>query len=90
MHKQKQQEVAGLAQALASLGDAPVIMGQFLNLCTTNALGRVLVGKRVFGDITGGVDPKADDFKSMVVELMVLAGVFNVGDFVPALEWLDL
>jgi len=25
----------------------------------------------------------------MVVELMQLAGVFNVGDFVPALAWLD-
>jgi len=24
------------------------------------------------------------------VEVMVLAGVFNIGDFVPALEWLDL
>lgn len=26
----------------------------------------------------------------MVVELMVLAGVFNIGDFIPALEGLDL
>ncbi|CAN0876916.1 Flavonoid 3'-monooxygenase [Linum grandiflorum] len=86
----RQQEVAGLTQALASVGDAPVILGQFLNLCATNALGRVLVGKRVFGDITGGADPKAEQFKSMVVELMVLAGVFNIGDFVPALEWLDI
>jgi hypothetical protein len=25
----------------------------------------------------------------MVVELMQLAGVFNIGDFVPALRWLD-
>ncbi|CAN1795864.1 Flavonoid 3'-monooxygenase [Linum perenne] len=87
---QKQEEVAGLTQVLASGRHAPVILGQFLNLCTANALGKVLVGKRVFGDITGGADPKADEFKSMVVELMVLAGVFNIGDFVPALEWLDL
>ncbi|CAN1312232.1 Flavonoid 3'-monooxygenase [Linum perenne] len=84
------EEVAGLTQVLASGRHAPVILGQFLNLCTANALGKVLVGKRVFGDITGGADPKADEFKSMVVELMVLAGVFNIGDFVPALEWLDL
>ncbi|CAN1312233.1 Flavonoid 3'-monooxygenase [Linum perenne] len=86
----RQEEVAGLTQVLASGRHAPVILGQFLNLCTANALGKVLVGKRVFGDITGGADPKADEFKSMVVELMVLAGVFNIGDFVPALEWLDL
>ncbi|KAL9249159.1 Flavonoid 3'-monooxygenase-like protein [Drosera capensis] len=28
--------------------------------------------------------------RDTVVELMVLAGVFNIGDFVPALDWLDL
>ncbi|RVW85603.1 Flavonoid 3'-monooxygenase [Vitis vinifera] len=49
-----------------------------------------MLGRRVFGDGSGGEDPKADEFKEMVVELMVLAGVFNIGDFVPALEWLDL
>lgn len=49
-----------------------------------------MIGRRVFGDGTGGVDSKADEFKEMVVELMVLGGVFNIGDFVPALEWLDL
>ncbi|KAF2312853.1 hypothetical protein GH714_040906 [Hevea brasiliensis] len=46
--------------------------------------------RRVFNDGSSGGDPKADEFKSMVVELMVLAGVFNIGDFIPALEWLDL
>lgn len=51
-----------------------------------------MIGRRVFGDVSsgGGVDPKADEFKSMVLELMVLAGVFNLGDFIPALDWLDL
>lgn len=49
-----------------------------------------MIGRRVFNDGNSGCDPRADEFKSMVVELMVLAGVFNVGDFVPALEWLDL
>ncbi|KAE8707440.1 Flavonoid 3'-monooxygenase [Hibiscus syriacus] len=41
-------------------------------------------------DGSGGPDPQADEFKSMVVELMNLAGVFNIGDFIPTLEWLDL
>uniref|UniRef100_A0A5B6ZD60 Flavonoid 3'-monooxygenase n=1 Tax=Davidia involucrata TaxID=16924 RepID=A0A5B6ZD60_DAVIN len=86
----RQEEVATLMRALASGSQAPVNLAQLLNVCTTNALGRVTVGKRVFGDGSGGGDPKADEFKQMVVELMVLAGVFNIGDFVPALEWLDL
>lgn len=86
----RQEEVAILTRALASAGNSPVHLGQLLNVCTTNALARVMLGKRVFGDGSGGGDPKADEFKEMVVELMVLAGVFNIGDFVPSLEWLDL
>lgn len=85
-----QEEVAILTRALAGAGTSPVHLGQLLNVCTTNALARVMLGKRVFGDGSGGGDPKADEFKEMVVELMVLAGVFNIGDFVPSLEWLDL
>jgi flavonoid 3'-monooxygenase len=49
-----------------------------------------MIGRRVFDDGKGGCDPRADEFKAMVVELMVLAGVFNIGDFIPSLEWLDL
>uniref|UniRef100_A0A5B6ZBJ4 Flavonoid 3'-monooxygenase n=1 Tax=Davidia involucrata TaxID=16924 RepID=A0A5B6ZBJ4_DAVIN len=86
----RQEEVGILTRILASAVQAPANLGQLLNVCTTNALGRVMLGRRVFGDASVGGDPKADEFKSMVVELMVLAGVFNVGDFVPALEWLDL
>lgn len=86
----RQEEVAVLTHALASASDSLVNLGQLLNVCTTNALARVMLGKRVFGDGSGGADPKADKFKDMVVEVMVLAGVFNLGDFVPALERFDL
>nr|AYV65219.1 flavonoid 3'-hydroxylase [Rosa hybrid cultivar] len=86
----RQEEVGVLAHALANSGSKVVNLAQLLNLCTVNALGRVMVGRRVFGDGSGGDDPKADEFKSMVVEMMVLAGVFNIGDFIPSLEWLDL
>ncbi|KAJ1421826.1 Cytochrome P450 [Sesbania bispinosa] len=86
----RQEEVARLTHNLANSGSKAVNLGQLLNVCTTNALARVMIGRRVFSDGNGGCDPRADEFKSMVVELMVLAGVFNIGDFVPALEWLDL
>ncbi|OMP08136.1 Cytochrome P450 [Corchorus olitorius] len=85
----RQEEVRVLVRALAS-ANTKVNLGQLLNVCTVNALGRVMLGQRVFGDGTGKSDPQAEEFKSMVVELMVLAGVFNIGDFIPALEWLDL
>ncbi|KAL8256369.1 hypothetical protein R6Q59_031436 [Mikania micrantha] len=82
----RQEEVAILTRNLAGAGESPVKLGQLLNVCTTNALARVMLGRRVFGD----GDPKADEFKDMVVELMVLAGEFNIGDFIPAVDWLDL
>lgn len=85
-----QEEIAVLTRALASAGQTPVQVGQLLNVCTANALGRVMLGRRVFGEGTGGGLPQADEFKSMVVEVMVLSGVFNIGDFIPSLEWLDL
>lgn len=87
-----QEEVARLIRNLASSGSKAVNLGQMLNVCTTNALARVMIGRRVFNEGNGGYecDPRADEFKSMVVELMVLAGVFNIGDFLPAFEWLDL
>lgn len=86
----REEEVGILAGALANSGEVPVKLGQLLNICTTNALGRVMLGRRVFGDGSGRPDFAADEFKSMVEEMMVLAGVFNLGDFIPGLDWLDL
>ncbi|XP_020212857.1 flavonoid 3'-monooxygenase [Cajanus cajan] len=86
----REEEVGRLTRNLASSDSKAVNLGQLLNVCTTNALGRVVIGRRVFDDGNGGCDHRADEFKAMVVELMVLAGVFNIGDFIPSLEWLDL
>lgn len=85
-----QEEVRTLTRALANAGQNPIKLGQLLNVCTTNALARVMLGKRVFADGTNGMDPQAEEFKLMVVEMMVLAGVFNIGDFIPALDWMDI
>ncbi|KAI3688805.1 hypothetical protein L2E82_46647 [Cichorium intybus] len=86
----RQEEVAILTRALAGAGQSTVQLDKLLNLCISNALSRVMLGKRVFGDGSGGEDPKADEFKDMAAEVQVLAGEFNIGDFIPALDWLDL
>lgn len=62
-------------------------LGQLVNMCVVNALGREMIGRRLF---SAGADHKAEEFRSMVTEMMSLAGVFNIGDFVPAIDWLDL
>ncbi|KAL3838997.1 hypothetical protein ACJIZ3_023588 [Penstemon smallii] len=86
----RQDEVGILTRTLASAGEMQMKLGQMLNICATNALARVALGRRVVGHGFGDGEVKAEDFKAMVVELMVLAGVFNIGDFIPPLEGLDL
>ncbi|KAI3970821.1 hypothetical protein MKX01_024468 [Papaver californicum] len=90
----REEEVAVLTKALAQSNKnrqgSPVNLADLLNVCTTNALARVLLGTRVCGDGEGYADKKSQEFKEMVVEVMVLSGVFNIGDFIPSLEWLDL
>ncbi|KAG0455628.1 hypothetical protein HPP92_024920 [Vanilla planifolia] len=77
------EEIARLVRLFSRAGK-PMDVGANVNTCVTNALSLAVVGRRVFGS-----DDGAAEFKEMVVELMRLAGVFNVGDFVPALAWLD-
>ncbi|KAF9624187.1 hypothetical protein IFM89_008125 [Coptis chinensis] len=84
----RQEEVAVLTNALLKPGSSPINLGRLLMVCTTNALARVILGQKVFS--YGSGDKQSNEFQQMVVELMVLVGVFNIGDFVPALEWLDL
>ncbi|XP_051114783.1 flavonoid 3'-monooxygenase-like [Andrographis paniculata] len=86
----RQEEVGILIRALANVQGTPAYLGQMINVCATNAIARVMLGRRVVSHKCGGVDAKAEEFKAMVVELMALSGVFNIGDFIPPLEGLDL
>nr|VDD34316.1 unnamed protein product [Brassica oleracea] len=83
----RQEEVGTLMRELARANTKPVNLGQLVNMCVLNALGREMIGRRLFG---ADADHKAEEFRSMVTEMMALAGVFNIGDFVPALDCLDL
>ncbi|KAJ6830775.1 flavonoid 3'-monooxygenase-like [Iris pallida] len=86
----REEEVAIFARNLneQALMGGTVNLGKGLNVCATNALARAMIGRRVFCNAED--QGKADEFKEMVAELMRLAGVFNIGDFVPWLKWMDL
>nr|BBG28368.1 flavonoid 3'-hydroxylase 2 [Cymbidium hybrid cultivar] len=56
-----------------------------ISACAADALSRVVVGKRVFGD-----GEESREFKEMVMEMMNLSSAFNINDFVPGLGWLDV
>ncbi|KAK6153452.1 hypothetical protein DH2020_013091 [Rehmannia glutinosa] len=86
----REEEVGILTRALASVGQLPTSIGKMLSVCVTNSIARVMLGRRVVGYGCGSGDEMAEEFKAMVDELMILAGVFNIGDFIPPLEAFDL
>jgi len=69
-----QEEVERLANNLGRSCSKSVNLRQFLNVCTTNILARTMIGRRLFNDNISSFDPMADEFKSMMLELMVLLG----------------
>jgi flavonoid 3'-monooxygenase len=92
----REREAALMVRSLAEQArdrdnNAPAVavaLGKAVNVCTTNALSRAAVGRRVFA-AAGDGDEGAREFKEIVLEVMEVGGVLNVGDFVPALRWLD-
>lgn len=79
-----------VVRTLVGAGEKPVSIGQLMHVCATNTIGRVMLGRRVVGDGGGRDHTTAEEFKAMVEELMSLAGVFNIGDFIPPLKGFDL
>ncbi|KAJ8551941.1 hypothetical protein K7X08_028384 [Anisodus acutangulus] len=81
-----------LGHMLKSMSDAsregePVVVANMLTFMMANMIGQVILSKRVFVDQKGA---EVNKFKDMVVELMTVAGYFNIGDFIPKLAWMDL
>ncbi|CAJ1965416.1 unnamed protein product [Sphenostylis stenocarpa] len=63
-----------------------VVVPEMLTYSMANMIGQVILSRRVFE--TKGSE--SNEFKDMVVELMTVAGYFNIGDFIPFLAKLDL
>lgn len=64
-----------------------VELPEFLFSAMANMIGQVVLGRRVVDEAGGEA---AREFKEMVVELMTSAGLVNVGDYIPAVAWMDL
>lgn len=64
----------------------PVVVPEMLLCAMANLIGLKSISRRVFA--TQGLE--SNEFKYMVVELMRLAGLFNIGDFIPSIAWMDL
>lgn len=79
--------------------DSPNSSARTLNLTSTvfnvtlNIVGRMVLCKRLFAESAGSevpTPPEVEDFKCFVKSATRLVGLFNIGDYIPALRWLDL
>ena len=83
----RREEVGQMVQAVLSRRGQEVDVPELLFCAMANMIGQAVVGRRVLDDARGEA---AREFKEMVVELMTTAGFVNIGDFVPAVAWMDL
>eukprot|EP01018_Ginkgo_biloba_P004906 Gb_34498 [translate_table: standard] len=67
----------------------PVNLREDLSTVSCNIICRMVFGRRYL-DEDAGHKIRPHEFKEMVNELFVLNGVFNIGDYIPWLSWLDL
>jgi len=78
-------QMLGTMYECSKRGEA-VVVPEILTYSMANMIGQVILSRRVFE--TKGSE--SNQFKDMVVELMTVAGYFNIGDFIPFLAKLDL
>lgn len=57
-----------------------------------NLMGRIIFSKRLLGDsdVVSAQPREIENFKFFVKSATRLVGLFNIGDYIPALRWLDL
>ncbi|KAL0296605.1 UNVERIFIED_CONTAM: Trimethyltridecatetraene synthase [Sesamum radiatum] len=77
---------------LHSLSGKPVVLRDHLCRHTLSTISRMVLGSKYFsesGDDKSSI-VKLDELKAMLDEWFLLNGVFNIGDWIPWLSFLDL
>jgi cytochrome P450 len=89
------EEVRGMLRGLREASGHVVRLRGYLQMMTLGVISRMVLGKKYIQEeaaAEGGSPPVLTpaEFREMVDEFFVLHGVFNIGDFIPWLDWLDL
>ncbi|EXB38964.1 Flavonoid 3'-monooxygenase [Morus notabilis] len=79
---------------LFALSGKPVVLKEQISRATLSVMSRMVLGKKCFSE-SGSTDEasstvKLEEFQEMLDELLVLSGVFNIGDWILWLRFLDL
>jgi len=86
----REEEVSAMIRSIwedSESGRIPVNVSKAISAALSNIVWRILAGKK-FSDNDLGADGKG--FTDLVLEVSTAVGNFNIGDFIPYLDWLDL
>ncbi|KAM3206853.1 hypothetical protein ACQJBY_062178 [Aegilops geniculata] len=91
----RSEEVAALVRGLYGGGASRVlVLKDYLSTASLNVITRMVLGKKYLEkevrNVAGAVITTPEEFKWMLDEFFFLNGVFNIGDSVPWLDWMDL
>ncbi|XP_024517282.1 flavonoid 3'-monooxygenase [Selaginella moellendorffii] len=84
----RHEEQRRLARSLSDERGNPVLLRQKLHNMNMNVITYMLFGKRFCGHYNNTVN--VDGFVQVIVDILRLAGVFNVSDYIPGIRWLDV
>jgi typhasterol/6-deoxotyphasterol 2alpha-hydroxylase len=89
----RDEEVRVMLQQLRQATGRTVQLGDYLQTMTLGVISRIVLGRKYVVQEEGNSAPPVvtpAEFREMVDEFFVLHGAFNIGDFIPWLDWLDL
>uniref|UniRef100_A0A0D6QR77 Uncharacterized protein n=1 Tax=Araucaria cunninghamii TaxID=56994 RepID=A0A0D6QR77_ARACU len=87
----RNEEVAAMIDSVfrTCLKGLPIHLREETYDVSNNIISRMVLGRRYLEENAGNkIEPQ--EFREMLEELFVLNGVFNIGDYIPWLSWLDL
>ncbi|OAY82790.1 Flavonoid 3',5'-hydroxylase [Ananas comosus] len=85
VRRDEARRMVGAMRERSAAGQA-VVVPDAVVCALANMVGQITLSRRVF-DAQGAA---SNAYKDMIVELLTGAGLFSVGDFVPAVAWMDL
>ncbi|XP_064995143.1 flavonoid 3',5'-hydroxylase-like [Musa acuminata AAA Group] len=81
-------EIGRMLRAMleSSRNSRPVMVSEAMVCASANIIGQVMLSRRVFES----QGEESNQFKDAITELLAWSGKFSIGDFVPAIAWMDL
>ncbi|KAK9756003.1 hypothetical protein RND81_01G066200 [Saponaria officinalis] len=88
------EELNSMLKSIFQNNNKPILIKDYLTNLSLNVISRMVLGKKYLDENNENsnslniVSPK--EFKTMLDELFLLNGVFNLGDWIPCIKWLDI